>query len=76
MLSWQFVYLLISRDPARYRPVMILAILAKLSYALAVLALLAAGRVDVATTGGGCVDLLFVPLFAYAFVSVGKEQSL
>ena len=72
MLAWQFVYLLISRDPARYRPMMPLAILAKASFGIAVFVLLALGRVPALPALGVTIDLIFAALFAYAYVATGS----
>lgn len=69
VLVWQLVYLLISRDPARYRPMMPLAILAKASFGIAVFVLLALGRVPTFPALGVTIDLVFAALFAYAYVA-------
>ena len=47
---WQIMFLLISRDPSRWRPAMPVALLEKLSFSLPVFALYAAGRVDSSVT--------------------------
>ena len=66
-LVWQFVYILIGRNPTRYRPVMILAILAKTSYWLAVLILFLLGRVQTQVFVVSLPDLLLTILFAIAY---------
>src|SRR5262245_65602479 len=43
-LAWQLVYLVIGRDPGRYRPIMLLGFAAKTSFASAVAILVALGR--------------------------------
>jgi len=69
VFAWQLVYLLISRDPARYRPLMLLAILAKASFGVAMLVLLALGRVPASLALGATIDLVFAVLFACAYVA-------
>jgi hypothetical protein len=66
-LVWQFVYILIGRNPTRYRPVMILGVLAKTSYWLAVLLLFLFGRVPAAVFLISLPDLLLASLFAIAY---------
>jgi hypothetical protein len=69
VFAWQLVYLVISRDPARYRPLIPLAILAKASFGVTTLALLALGRVPASLALGATIDLVFAVLFAYAYVA-------
>src|SRR5687768_8794387 len=45
-LVWQLVFLLISRDVERYRPLMLVAVLEKLAFGMPVLILYARGRVN------------------------------
>jgi hypothetical protein len=68
-LSWQFVFLLIARDVQRYRPLMIMGVLEKLSFGLAVVILYAADRVSAGVLGAGAIDLALGGLFVLAFVS-------
>ena len=66
-LVWQFVFLLIAHDVRRYRPLMLLAVLEKLSFGLAVVALFAQGRIPGSVAAPGLVDLVLAALFALAF---------
>ena len=68
-LSWQFVFLLIARDVERYRPLMLMGVLEKLSFGLAVVMLYAADRVSAGVLGAGVMDLALGALFVLAFVS-------
>jgi hypothetical protein len=72
VFAWQLVYLLISRDPLRYRPVMILAILAKVSYGMTTVILLAQGRVPGMIALGGGIDLILAAFFAYSYLVTDK----
>jgi hypothetical protein len=62
------MFLLISRDPSRWRPAMPVALLEKLSFSLPVFALYAAGRVDSSVTVFAAVDLVWAALFATAYI--------
>lgn len=67
-ISWQVVFLLISRDPARYRPLMLLAaILQKAPFGIAVPILFAQGRTSGAVLGFASVDIALGVLFAVAY---------
>jgi hypothetical protein len=71
--AWQVAFLIIARDPARYRLIMIPGILEKLSFGVAGLALFATGRLTATTTVFGVIDLIWAILFCVAFVKVRPE---
>jgi hypothetical protein len=62
-LVWQVAYLLIAQDPLRFRPFMLVAVLAKASFGIAVSALFLKGRVPGLTLGFGAIDLVLGVLF-------------
>jgi hypothetical protein len=66
-VAWQVAFLLIAREPTRLRPVMLAAVLEKLSFAIAAAALFANGRVAAAVFAFGLVDLCLGCLFVVAF---------
>ena len=66
-LVWQILFFVIARDPVKYRTVMLIAILEKLSYALAVPLLFAAGRVPKGSLLISLPDLAWAALFAIAY---------
>jgi hypothetical protein len=74
-LSWQFVFLLIARDVRRYRPLMLVGVLEKFSFGLAVVILYAADRVSAGVLGAGGIDLALGALFVLAFVSSRDSES-
>jgi hypothetical protein len=72
-LTWQIVFWIISRDPVRYRALMIPAILEKASWGIAVIVLVRESRMrrpDLLLAG---VDLLLGVLFAVAFWKTPKS---
>ncbi len=66
-VSWQVAFLLIAQDPARYRPLMIPAILEKLTFGVAVAVLFALQRVSGALLAFGIIDLVWGLLFVVAY---------
>jgi len=73
-LAWQVAFFMIARDPVRLRPIMIPSILEKLGYGGAVVILYVQGRMHPQDLAFGVADLLFVVLFARAFVLTGARR--
>ena len=73
-LAWQVVFLLIARDVQRYRLFMLPAVLEKLTWGLATLALYAQGRLAFAVVGFGVVDLVLGTLFLFAFYAIRPDH--
>jgi hypothetical protein len=65
--AWQLVFLLISRDPVRYRPVMPIAIVEKASFGVPAIALYVGGRLSGQMLVAGILDLNLGVLFAIAY---------
>ena len=74
-LVWQLVFLLISRDVVRYRPLMLIAVLEKAAFGVPVLLLYARGRVSAAVLSFGLIDLVLGVLFAVAYFAVSPDGS-
>lgn len=66
-VAWQVAFLVIARDPIRYRPTMIPAILEKAGFAIAAPVLFAQHRVSGVVLGFGMMDLVLGILFLAAF---------
>jgi|SRR5215471_6681327 len=66
-VAWQVTFLVIAGDPARLRPIIPAAVLEKLAYAIACLALLLTGRVPVIVAVVGGVDFVWGVLFVVAY---------
>lgn len=66
-LAWQVAFLIIARDPVRYRLMMLPGILEKLGFGIAAIALSAQGRLPSLMLLAAGVDLIFAALFAVAF---------
>jgi hypothetical protein len=68
--AWQIVYLMMSRDPLRWRPMLIPAIMGKAGFAISVFVLLAQGRSAARNVVLPSIDLLLAALFAWAYVAL------
>ena len=66
-LAWQILFLLISRDPPRYRLIILPSILAKISYVAAVFTHHVQSRVHSALVPFAIIDLLLAVLFTVAY---------
>ncbi len=66
-LAWQIVFVIISRDPARHRAIMIPAIVEKAGFGFAAIALFLAGRLNTQMLGAGLLDLVLGALFVVAY---------
>jgi hypothetical protein len=66
-IAWQVAFLIISRDPQRFRPIIPAAILEKLTYCVACAVLFALGRVPLIIALGGAGDFILGTLFTIAY---------
>ena len=71
-LVMQLVYLIIGRDPVRYRPLMPIAAAAKLAFFVPVLILFLQERVPGPTLAFASVDALLAFAFLYAWRITGR----
>ena len=76
VLACQFLYLLIASNPPRFRPVMLVGVLAKGSWVVAVAALYALGRVSPRWLGFAVFDTTWLVLFVIAYLRTAKEPPL
>ena len=67
-LAWQVAFLLMSRDPARYRPLMLAAVLEKFSFSIGVFALYAQTRVPALLLPFAATDFLLGVLFIASYM--------
>lgn len=67
-LPWQLAFLLISRDPLRYRPLMPIAVLEKVGFVVAMAILVPLGRVSPDLLPGPAIDAVWMVLFTMAFL--------
>jgi hypothetical protein len=74
-LAWQIVYLMMWRDPRRFRPMLIPAIVGKAGFASSVLVLWAQRRLEAASVWLPSIDLILAALFVWAFLALGRQTS-
>lgn len=72
VLVFQLVYLQTGRDPVRYRPFMLLSLLAKLSFVVTAAAMFLAGRTVAEQALVTTPDLIWSGLFVIAYVRTPK----
>jgi hypothetical protein len=74
-VAWQVAFLTISSDPIRFRPMMIAAIMEKLSFGIAAIFLFAGGRIPAIIFAFAMIDLVLAALFIIAFVRTPSSSS-
>ena len=67
-IVWQIAFLVISRDPVRYRPLMPVAVLEKASFFVATVTLYLLGRLNLEMLGAGVLDMMLGVLFLVAYL--------
>lgn len=72
VLAWQVAFLIIARDPVRYRPLMIATWLEKLIFGIATVALFLAGETTPTFLGAAIVDLILGAFFVLAWIKTPK----
>lgn len=71
-VAWQVLFLVLSRNPIRYRPMMIPAILEKAAFAIPAVILYLQQRISTFTLGAGLVDSLLGVLFVVAYLKTAN----
>lgn len=72
--AWQVLFLIMAKNPARYRVMMIPAVLEKASFAIAVIVLFLQQRVSPVMLGFAAIDLIFGALFVASYVKTPDER--
>jgi len=66
-LTWQILFLVLSMNPVRYRPMMLVCVLQKATAVIAIPWLYSVGRVGGMWLGAAASDLVFAVLFLSAY---------
>jgi len=74
-LAWQVGFLIISSDPARFRPLILAALVEKFSFPGAIAVLYAQQRVPTIVCVFAAIDLILGILFSVAFVKLGRPAN-
>ena len=72
-LAWQMAFVIIARNPVKYRTLMIPAIFEKFSFAVATAILFFQGRLSTEMFGAGMIDLTLGILFIIAYFKTPAE---
>ena len=73
-LAWQFVFLIISRNPLKYRPLMLPSILEKVVWIIPVSILFLQNEASLSILGAGMADLVFGVLFVVSYLKTAGQE--
>jgi hypothetical protein len=73
-VAWQVAFLVIATDPVRFRPMMIPAVLEKLSFAIPTAVLFIKGRTPAVVFGAGMFDLFLSVLFVVSYLRTAPAR--
>jgi len=71
-VAWQVMFLFLSRDPVRYRSLMIPSMVEKLSFVIPAIVLLALHRIPLMIFGVSMADLVLFVLFLIAYLKTAN----
>jgi len=75
-VAWQIAFLIVSRDPVRYRAMMIPGIVEKSGFGFAAIMLYAQGRLSGLMFAAGLLDIVFAAFFVVAFIRTPTSLEL
>jgi len=70
-LAWQFGFVVIARDPVRFRPMMLPSVVEKFAYGIAIVLLVMQGRTNHRDLVFAATDLTLGALFVAAYAKTG-----
>lgn len=73
-LAFQVLFLIIARDPVRYRAAMIPAMIEKFSFVIAAVVLFLQNRISLQMFGAAMIDLILGVLFVAAFLKTVQKD--
>jgi hypothetical protein len=73
-VAWQVAFLVIARDPVRFRALMLPAVLEKASFGLPAIALWLGGRLAISMLAAGLIDLALGVLFIVAYLRTAASR--
>ena len=74
-VAFQIVFLIISSDPIRYRPLMLASIIEKFPFLIAVLVLYMQSRVGWQMLAAGLIDGFWGVMFLVSYVKISNAQT-
>lgn len=73
-VAFQFVFLIISRDPVRYRPLMLASVAEKLAFAVPAAILFYTSRLGLEMFAAGMIDLVLGTLFLISWLKTAPDR--
>jgi hypothetical protein len=73
-VAWQILFLILAKDPVRYRAMMIPAIIEKASFGIAAIVLYLQNRLAPMTVVFGIIDLILGALFVAAYLKTAAHK--
>jgi hypothetical protein len=73
-VAWQIAFLVMAKDPARYRPLMLPAVVEKAGFGIVACLLYMLGRLSVSLFAAGIIDLVLGLLFGMAYRLTPSER--
>ena len=74
-VAWQVVFLIMAKDPLRFRPLMIAAVLEKVSFGIVAVILYLQQRLSPSLFVAGLIDLILAALFVAAYVKTANGRA-
>lgn len=75
VVAWQVAFIIMSRDPLRFRPMMLPAMIEKFGYALIAMPLFTQERIPGVVFGAAMIDLALGVLFIFAYLKTRQAVS-
>ncbi|MDQ1593017.1 MAG: hypothetical protein QOG71_3644 [Pyrinomonadaceae bacterium] len=73
-VAWQVLFLILAKDPLRYRPMMLPAVLEKLGFGVVAVILYMQHRLSPAMLAAGSIDLILAALFVAAYIKTAAAS--
>ncbi|HZJ45643.1 MAG TPA: hypothetical protein VFD63_17850 [Pyrinomonadaceae bacterium] len=74
-VAWQVLFLVMSRDPVRFRPAIIPSIIEKAGFSIAALVLFLQHRLAAVVLIPAGIDVILGTLFVVAYVVLGRQET-
>jgi hypothetical protein len=71
--AWQVLFLVLSKDPVRYRAMIFPSVIEKVSYGIALMILFSQHRIPLSVLAFGCVDCILAILFIAAYFAIRRD---
>jgi len=73
-IAWQIVFLVLARDPLRYRAMILPSIVEKFGFGIPVIFLFMQHRIPLTVLSLGSVDWVLAALFVAAYITTGRDH--